>query len=553
MAVYYKPNSSNEEQNFKPNFNTSFFKNNKISLLIVYLFFLSIFIYSSTPALNPIYKSTYFLVVINLFIFIYLLVPNKFIGTRFKKNFIGLGTFALIIYVFLIIISSPFLNSQKYHDLIGDIETVDYKKEQPTSGIDKIPIVDYSLAQKLGDKVLGTNVGLGSQYEIGEYYLISTADDIAWVAPLEPQSFLKWLQHQEGSPGYIYVSATDPNDVRLVQEIDDKPINLKYTDKSYFGKNIKRHAYFSGNATKGMTDFSFEIDDKGNPYWIISTYKPTIGFSGEDISGVITVDAQTGKSKYYDSTDPDIPSWINRIYPKSYIQEQLTSYGHYGDGWLNTITTQKNMIEPTANSSYIFKDNTPYFYTGMTSVQSDESTVGFMVTNIRTKKTTFYKLNGATETAAQKSAEGKVQQYNYSASEPILLDVFKTPSYFTTLKDADGLVKQYAFISVENYNIVGIGESVETAKTDYYNQLSNNNQLSSEDVENKSLTGSIERINFIDGKYYLKLENSDLLFTLESKVSNTLPLTQVGDNVTIEYIPGSEDYQTVITFKNTSL
>lgn len=525
----------------------------KLPLLIIYIIILSLYFYFSTPVLNPIYQENYFFILINVLILLYFIIPSTKNRNILTKTLSTVAIVGIIIYLIIMLLSSPVINSQKYQNLIGDVKTVNYKDTKPSNGEDKIPIVDYALANKLGDKVLGTDVGLGSQYKIGDYYMVSTNNDIAWVAPLEPQSFLKWLQNKKGSPGYIYVSATNPNDVRLVQELNGKPINLKYTANSYFNSNIKRHAYLLGNITKGMTDFSFEIDDDGNPYWVISTYKPTIGFSGNDISGIIVVNAQTGTTSFHSINDPNLPKWINRIYPKTLIENQIHDYGYYTKGWLNTVTTQSNMIVPTESSSYFFNNGLPYFYTGMTSVQNDESTVGFMITNIQTKETIFYKVNGATETAAQKSAEGKVQQYNYLASSPILLDVFKTPSYFTPLKDKDGLVKQYAFISVENYNIVGIGDTVASAKNDYYDQLSTNNKLDTEVIDSKKTKGKIERINFNNGKYYLKLNDSQLLFIIDPKLSTLLPLSLKDDNVTIEYIETLSEYQNAVTFENNDL
>ena len=49
----------------------------------------------------------------------------------------------------------------------------------------------------------------------------------------------------------------------------------------------------------------------------------------------------------------------------------------------------------------IYNKEKCYYYTGITSVGSDESLVGFTLTNTRTGETKMYKTAGATEEANQ--------------------------------------------------------------------------------------------------------------------------------------------------------
>ncbi len=545
-AKFTKRNE-NDYQNLKK-INLS--NKNKGLIFILYLIVLSLYIYFYKPVLNPIYKESYLFIYLNIiFIFSLFLFNNKKI---LKKVFLSFSIIALIFFITLTVLSSPIINSSKYYNLIGDVKQYDYNEKKPNISKDLIPVVDYDLAKKLGDKVLGKDIGLGSQFDIGEYYLISTKEDLAWVAPLEPQNFFKWFQNKNSIPGYIYVSATNPNDIRLVQDIKGKDINIKYSDKSYFNHEINRYAYLNNNFTKGMTDYSFEIDDQGNPFWVITTYSPTIGFSGYDVSGIIIIDAQSGKTNYYLANDKNIPSWVDRIYPKSFIYQQLKYYGSYKNGWFNTITSQKEMIQPTDGLSYVFIDNKPYFYTGMTSIKSDQSTVGFIITDIVSKKTSFYTLNGSTETSAKMSAEGKVQQFDYTSSSPILLDIYNTPTYFMTLKDKDGLVKQYAFVSVKNYNIVSIGDSISSSKKNYYSLLKSNGVLKNDANSSTSKKGVVERINKLDDIFYLKLKDDNNIYLLDKDINKKIVLTQVNDSVSLKFNNNDDTYKEVIEFKNNS-
>ncbi len=512
---------------------------------IIFTLFLIAYSYFVLPIYNFKYDVSILTMTIITLIYLFLLVKNKKIVTKIIPIFV-------IIYIGLVLYSSPIFNSDKYYDLIGDVTTTSYNESPPDIDNSKIPIVDEALAQTLGDKVLGNEIGLGSQFSVGEYYFINTADDIAWVAPLEPRSFIKWFQNKDGAPGYVYVSATNPNDVRLVQEIDGNPINLRYTNSAYFMKNIHRYAYFNGNMTRGLTDYSFEIDDDGNPFWVITVYAPQVGIKGYDATGIVVVDAQTGEIKNYNEQN-EFPDWVERVHPTNFITQQINYWGAYKNGWFNTIFGQKEMITTTRGHSYVNIDDDPYYYTGLTSITNDQSTVGFILVNLRTKDVDFYPITGATELAAMSSAEGQVQQFGYRATFPILLNEFSMATYFMTLKDVDGLLKQYAFVSVENYNIVGVGSTLKEARANYYNELKNNDVIDKDDAESFAVNGTIERINSFGEDFYIKLVDDPELYRVSITAGPFLPITQVGDVVELGTSGDFGDYIDVITFVNSSL
>ncbi len=519
----------------------------KIAILIVSIIAIIIGLIVYMPILNPVYRES-----IWIFLIIFTIIYAVVAGEKIKVHYIA----AVYILVFLgmFLFTTPILWSSNYYQMIGDVNEETYASNPPSIDDTKIPVVDQELAENLGDKMLGDQLGLGSQYTVGEYYFITTADDLAWVAPLEPLSFFKWFQNREGAPGYVYVSATNPSDVRLVTELNGQEINLKYTNEAYWFSNIKRHVYLNGNMTTGLTDFSFEIDDQGNPYWVVTTYAPSFNiFAGRQATGVVTVDAQTGETVKY-TDEEDMPEWIERVWPTQFIMEQIGYYGYYKNGWLNSIITQKEVVTPTNGFSYVFIDGKPYLYTGLTSVQSDQSTVGMMIVSLRDKTSSFYKLTGATESAAMKSAEGQVQQFNYSATFPILLNVYNEPTYFMTLKDNEGLVKQYAYVSVANYDVVGIGDTVSSARKDYYTSLKDTGKLVKQDTtEIESQTKTIERINIIDGLVYIKFEGDNNFYMCETDLSQEIYLTEPGDKITFKVSEPSGDTIEILEFENNNI
>ena len=479
--------------------------------------------------------------------------PIHFPGKKVK----GCVILLLLIYLGYQVSSLPVFLSQQYRNLIGDIETKEFEQEIPEMDLKKIPTVDEAYARRLGDKKLGEDVGLGSQVYVGDYTLISIKDSLYWVAPLEHIDIIKWFTNREGTPGYIMVSATDAQDVRLVQE-DSKgnPINLKYLPSAYFNQDIRRKVYFEGNMFSGLTDYSFELDDSGRPYWVVTTYTKKVGIhGGSDATGVVVVDAQTGETNKY--SVEDAPKWIDRIQPQSFVINQINDWGWYKNGFMNTLFAKKDIIQTTPGTNYMFIDGEWYFYTGMTSSGSDESTVGFMLSNTRTKETTFYKIAGATETAAMKSAEGKVQHLGYEASFPVLLNIENEPTYFTTLKDNQGLVKQYAFVNVKDYSKVGTGETLDEARTNYAKLVfgTQGSLLDSSLGEHKTIEATIERIGTsqTDGNTYYTIllkEHPELLLMGSGTISAELPISYEGDPVKIEYIDGKNKTKTIVTFDN---
>ena len=453
--------------------------------------------------------------------------------------------------------STKMLRTESYQKLIGEVKNGQKITNHiaPIS-IDKIRVVDEKLAYLLGEKILGSQPALGSQVELGDFCIQKVGTELYWVAPLLHSGFLKWFNNQDGTDGYVMVSATNERDVKLVQHIGGKPIKIKYQPGAYFGSELHRHTYFNGNATVGLTDFSFEIDDDGNPFWVITKYAKKIGFSGKDATGIIVVDAQSGAMTEYSIAKT--PAWVDRIQPLDIIEDQLNDWGEYVHGYWNFSNADK--LQTTEGLTLVYgKDNKSYWYTGLTSVGKDESAVGFVLVDTRTKEATFYKQSGATEYAAQSSAQGKVQEKGFTASLPIPYNINNIPTYVMTLKDNGGLVKMYAMVSIADYTIVGTGNTMREALTAYKTAF--NSSGSKINVDSKSAKKVIESVvvriqnDVKNGNsfYYFTVKDVPNIFVGSSQISNQLPLTAVGDLVKISYDEENEEIIDVSTFENVSL
>jgi hypothetical protein len=471
-----------------------------------------------------------------------------------KVSLILIAVILVYLTVVPVVTSWALFHTNEYRDLIGKIDTESNLSDHmlPIS-IEKIRTVDQSLAQLLGDKVLGSQPALGSQVTLGEFNIQKVNNDLYWVAPLLHSGFFKWQKNMEGTNGYVMVNACNERDVKLVQEINGKKVYIKYQSEAYFFDNLERYLYFHGYWNVGLTDYSFEIDDSGIPYWVVTKYQKTIGFSGEDATGVVIVNAQTGEINEYSVANT--PKWVDRIQPGGFIETQLNDWGNYIKGFWNF--SNENKLKITEPVSMVYgDDNNAYWYTGLTSVGSDESTVGFALVNTRTKKAFWYKQSGATENAAQNSAKGKVQEKGFNASLPIPYNINNIPTYVMTLKDNGGLVKMYAMVAIEDYTIVGVGNTLRESLMAYKNAFNQSgNKLNTKSKTEKNIIKSvITRINgdVKNGNtyYYFTLRNLPKVFIGSSQISNDFPLTNTGDSVYVTFDNDNQEVIDVSSFKN---
>ncbi len=521
-------------------------KGTVIALLITLVFFLIAEYFLLLPINLRSFSFTLFLCIC-LIIFI---VLRSFISLGFDQisKVLSIITLVLVIYLGVgYIISSPIINASKYQSQLDMNTEADFYSDFDNISYSSIPVVDRDSAERLGDRKMGEIVDYVSQFEVDdEYAQINYNDNPYRVTTISYSDLIKWFTNQsDGLPAYIRV-----NMVTQESEVVRLESGMKYSRSDLFFRNINRYLRVK-YPTLMFEDPTFEIDDDGNPYWIAPVFNYKIGiFGGEDITGAVLVNACTGESQYYDIED--VPSWVDRVYPAELLLTQLTNWGQYGNGYINTILSQKGVLKTTDGYNYLALNDDVYLYTGLTSVSSDESNVGFVLVNMRTKESNYYAISGAEEYSAMSSAEGKVQNLGYEATFPILINSGGQPTYFLSLKDSAGLVKQYAFVNVQNYQIVAVGESVAVAESNYY-QLLVDNGIEDVTYETTSLTGTISSIQqaVVDGTsyYYFKLEDEDDIFIASVTLNDALPLLQSGDVVIIDYSDSGSNSQNVLSLE----
>ena len=507
-----------------------------ISLLVTFISGFMMF-YLFLPALNIHSFGFWFYVIILLSIFGVINFGTGLFSIRKKefdlKNKANYYPFVAPVFIIVGIIlvntfNGPFFRATKYANRIV-INNASFTDEIKEVDFNSLAIVDRDSSSKLGDRVMGGMGELVSQFNVSNMYTqINYQDEILRVTPLDYSDWIKYFTNRKsGIPGYVTVNSVTGESklVKLNQ-------GMRYSENAMFFENVYRKLRFK-YPFDIFGELNFEIDNEGVPYWIMSV----TSFSGvaqrEDISAVIIMNAITGDSHKYDISS--VPSWVDHVYSPKLIISQVDDWGYYVNGFWNTIFGQKGMKMTTDGYNYIAMNDDIYMYTGITSIVSDESNLGFILTNLRTKETKYFDCPGAEEYSAMDSAKGQVQQMNYTSSFPILINLSGRPTYVISLKDDAGLVKMYAFVDVADYQKVVVTDAAGGIQNAAYNYLNNNGII----TKGKELEITIVELHnvIIDGNtyYYLVDENGNKYRAGIKVNSNKLPFVKKGDTIHITY------------------
>ena len=461
-------------------------------------------------------------------------------GVSTGKIIVAVVAVPLAVLLIGTLMSSTFFNASRYSQIIEVKEAV-FEEDMPeTDLVSNIALMDSASANIIGNRTLGALSEVVSQYQInGTYFQINYRRTPKKVSTLEYEDFFKWANNREkGIPGYVMV---DP--VNSSAEYIEFETPIRYTESAYFSEDLQRTLRFS-YPTKIFGSCSFEIDEEGNPYYIVSCMKPQVGlFGAMDVNEVIIFNPCDGSSSLYALAD--VPAWVDNVFTGDLASEKFDWYGTLKNGFWNSVIGNKDCKVTTDDFGYIIIEDDVWFFTGVTSVSNDESNIGFIISNARTGEYKFYPVIGAEEYSAMKAAEGEVQEKGYVASFPSLINVSGNATYIMVLKDSGGLVKLYALVNVENYSIVATGSTQTEAKEAYLKLLQQEGILKPEDTPeppapdnllSAEITVSNIRLVTVSGESWVYLTAEDgTLYKRSVAADESVLLIGVGDKITVKY------------------
>ena len=522
----------------------------RIALFVIFAAVIGGFYYAYFPAIN-IHLEIFWTTLIVVFLSLAIILGAKssisqMVGRLSKKPsikefswFAKLCSVLVIVCVGVLIVGSALgatlFRSRAYANLLP-VDKREFTEDiEQSDQVTDIALMDTESARIFGNRKIGSLSDVVSQYEIEpDYTQISIKGQPMKVSGLKYASFFKWWNNRNsGVPGYVQVNPVN-SEAKYVKLT--KP--MKYVPSAYFNYNLQRHVQLT-YPTKIINGYKFEVDDDGNPYYICPTMTARVGlFGGIDVNGVIICDPIDGECKYY--AIGDCPSWVDSVYDGHLLTKKYNWHGMLSGGYINSIIGQKGCKQATDDFGYKIIGDDVWVYTGVTSANGDQSNIGFVMMNQRTSEARYYQVSGAEEHSAMSAAEGEVQEKGYKASFPSLINVSGTPTYIMVLKDAGGLVKLYAMVNVEQYNIVATATSQTKAFEEYKTLLASDGKLETEENDLKEDTITVQSVGYIDSDdgtmVYIKDTNHQV-YKQAFKEDESLIRISAGDVLHVKYQP----------------
>ena len=522
----------------------------RIALFVIFAAVIGGFYYAYFPAIN-IHLEIFWTTLIVVFLSLAIILGAKssisqMVGRLSKKPsikefswFAKLCSVLVIVCVGVLIVGSALgatlFRSRAYANLLP-VDKREFTEDiEQSDQVTDIALMDTESARIFGNRKIGSLSDVVSQYEIEpDYTQISIKGQPMKVSGLKYASFFKWWNNRNsGVPGYVQVNPVN-SEAKYVKLT--KP--MKYVPSAYFNYNLQRHVQLT-YPTKIISGYKFEVDDDGNPYYICPTMTARVGlFGGIDVNGVIICDPIDGECQYY--AIGDCPSWVDSVYDGHLLTKKYNWHGMLSGGYINSIIGQKGCKQATDDFGYKIIGDDVWVYTGVTSANGDQSNIGFVMMNQRTSEARYYQVSGAEEHSAMSAAEGEVQEKGYKASFPSLINVSGTPTYIMVLKDAGGLVKLYAMVNVEQYNIVATATSQTKVFEEYKTLLASDGKLETEENDLKEDTITVQSVEYIDSDdgtmVYIKDTNHQV-YKQAFKEDESLIHISAGDVLHVKYQP----------------
>ena len=363
--------------------------------------------YAMLPALN--FKAIELYVYIGMLIVAYIGIFGIASKAYFRpeymeyaKNKVKIPIVLILVLVAVVgvgyLVGAEIFRAKDYAEIIN-VKEGDFAEEVAEIDFSSVPRLDKDSSNMIATRALGELSDYVSQFVVNQYYStqINYKGTPVRVQSLDYGDVFKWLKNtKEGIPAYIIVDMTTQKaeTVRLEE-------GMKYSPAEHFNEYLVRHVRFKYPSLI-LGEPSFEIDETGRPFWIVPVLDKTIGlFGGTDVIGAVIVDSINGDTTLVSTaldkntklptdkfvTDKEF-QWLDQVYSATIVNQQYNYYGKYNNGFWNSIIGQENVRVTSQGYNYLALNDDVYMYTGVTSISSDQSIIGFVLI-IREQKNLF--------------------------------------------------------------------------------------------------------------------------------------------------------------------
>jgi len=426
----------------------------------------------------------------------------------------------------------------------------------PTADVKHVRVVPQESALFAGNKVVGQ---LGAYYRVGDFNVQVAARSLVWVAPLEFQGIVQWLSRRT-SPGVIVVSAENPD----AQPELRVRAPLRYIPSALLNENLYRHVYFR-YGTEQLLETTLQLDDKGDPQYIVSLGRPTIGWSGTIVTGVVLVDPATGAMRRIARADFEkLPAWVSRVYPPELALAYNVWFGSFVHGLLNNIFVKRDVHVPARNEVFgLLAGSRFVWFVDHTSPASDQSMTGFTYMDTVTGKITYYTSSGGEfNSRGAEDAVGSnpiVRQGKLFPTQPLLYNAFGQNTWVVPLIAETGKYQTVALVQAKNGHVVvgasGSASPQDDAFAQYAAFLGGGAAATAARIAgDRALAGTIDRIATAPtGTVYLTLRGTPGIFTLDAHDAPAALLARPGDRVQFKRGAATGGFAAISGFSDAAL
>jgi hypothetical protein len=459
-----------------------------------------------------------------------------------------LGAFAGVLAV------APILDASGMRD-VPDV-TIS-KAAPPNASLEHLRVVPEESAIFAGEKVIGQ---LGAYYRVGTYNIQVESGRLVWVAPLEFQGFIQWLSRRT-SPGVIVVSAERPD---AAPELRARA-PMRYIPSALLNDNLHRHVYFR-YGTEQILGTTLQLDDRGDPQYLCTLGRPTIGWSGQKVTAVAIVDPSSGAMRRVARADfGTLPRWVTRVYPPELALRYNYWFGFYVHGLWNSLLAKRDVHIPARNEVFGLLtggDRFVWFVDHTSPMLTDQSMTGFTYMDTVSGALTYYTATGGEfNSAGAENAVAShplVKQGRLVPTQPLLYDVFKRNTWVVPLVADSGKFQSLALVAAQTGHVV-VGNAASASPVAdalaAYEAFAQGGE-GDPGAPGAERSGTVDRIAAAaDGAVYFTLRSRRQVYAVPAGSGPAALLARPGDGVRFRVVPatGAETVLSVRDFQDVAL
>jgi len=446
------------------------------------------------------------------------------------------GVFALILGI------APIVDASGLRDLTGATTAAG---AGPAADPRHVRVVPEESAIFAGEKVVGQ---LGAYYRVGTYNVQADKGKLVWVAPLDFQGLVQWLVRRT-SPGVVIVDAENPDTPAELRQRTP----LRYIPSAFLNDNLSRHVWLK-YGTELLLESTLQIDAEGNPRYLVTLGRPTIGWSGEKVTAVVIVDPTTGAMERIPREQFDrLPTWVSRVYPPDLVIAYNEWFGRYVHGWWNAQVARRDVHLPARDEVFgiILADGRFVWFVDHTSPSAtDASMTGFTYTDSRTGAMVYYTSSGGEYNSfgAQQAVAGNpiIKQGRLIPTQPILYSLFGQNTWVIPAVADNGKFQTLALVQAAGGHVVvgnsGAPSPAEDAFASFRAFLGDR----APGGTGARITGTLDRYVNAQGRVWFTLRERRGIFTIVDPSGPDALLARPGDRVTFRATPDDTGAQLLV-------